>query len=134
VLPEKPSDGKSNTVLTQCIGGQEVQLIFDSATIAAIVVIVILFIFVIATVRASERRTEEKLRRMVHQSHLLLENDEARKLARTIRQEHPDACPGLDFTLKENGNGVHLDAWYSKKPKPKCVSMPTQKNKASSGT
>jgi len=78
---------------------------FDAATISAILVSLLIFAFLLTTIRNSEKRTEEKLRQVARHSSLLTHSDFARDLCKAIRKQYPDACPGLDFVLREDRKG-----------------------------
>jgi len=92
--------------------GLVINMSIDFATVSAILVSLLILVFFIFTLRATERRTVQKIREVAHQSALIGSNDLARDLCRAIRKQYPDACPGLDFTIAEDERGVHIDAWY----------------------
>lgn len=91
---------------------------FDFATLSAIAVSLLILVFLVFTVRATERRAEARIREVAHQSALISSNEMARDLCRVIRQHYPKACPGLDFTIEEDERGVHISAWYLPGPQP----------------
>jgi len=91
---------------------------FDLATLSAIVVILVVVAFLIFTMRDAERRNEAKMRRIMHQSVLMGRNEAAWELCRRVHEEYPDACPGLDFTFKEDERGVFVDEWKLPSPRP----------------
>ena len=91
---------------------------FDSATVSAFLVFLIVLVFLLYSIRASEKRVEEKIRGVARQTTLLNESEFARQLCQVIRKQYPDACPGLDFVLYEDEEGVHIDAWFLPHPEP----------------
>ncbi len=91
---------------------------FDAATLSGIVVILIVLAFLVGTVRGVERRSEQKIREVARQTTLISRSELARELCRVVHKRYPEACPGLDFTIREDENGVHISAWYLKSPKP----------------
>ena len=97
---------------------------FDAATISAFLVFIVVFLFLLYSIRASEKRVEEKIRRVARQTTLLNQNEFARELCQIIRKQYPDACPGLDFVLYEDDEGVHIDAWFLPHPEPQTKRIP----------
>ena len=95
-----------------------VTMSFDAATVSAFLVFLVIFVFLLYSIRASEKRTEAKIRRVARQSTLLNESEFARELCQVVRKQYPDACPGLDFVLYEDDEGVHIDAWFLPHPEP----------------
>lgn len=93
-------------------------MIFDVATISAIVLSLGILVFLIFTVRATEKRLDARMRHVAQQSALIGSNDLARDLCKVIREHYPRACPGLDFTIEEDERGVHISAWYLPGPQP----------------
>ena len=91
---------------------------FDLATISAIIVVLVILGFLIFIIRDAERRNETKMRRIMHQSVLMGRNEAAWELCRRVHEQYPEACPGLDFTFKEDERGVSLDEWKLPVPKP----------------
>ena len=91
---------------------------FDIATISAILVSLGVLVFMVVTIRRADDRNERRMRRIVHQSVLMQRNEAAWELCRRVRDEYPEACPGLDFTFKEDGQGVSLDSWKLPYPRP----------------
>jgi hypothetical protein len=91
---------------------------FDLATISAIIVVLVILGFLIFIIRDAERRSETKMRRIMHQSVLMGRNEAAWELCRRVHEQYPEACPGLDFTFKEDERGVSLDEWKLPVPKP----------------
>jgi hypothetical protein len=93
-------------------------MIFDFATISAIVLSLVILVFLIVNVRATERRIDARIRHVAHQSALIGSNDLARDLCKVVREHYPRACPCLDFTIEEDERGVHISAWYLPGPQP----------------
>jgi len=91
---------------------------FDLATISAIIVVLVILGFLIFIIRDAERRNETKMRRIMHQSVLMGRNEAAWELCRRVHEQYPEACPGLDFTFKEDERGVSQDEWKLPVPKP----------------
>lgn len=96
---------------------------FDFATLSAIVVILAVVAFLIFTIRSSERRNEIKMRQIMRQSVLMGRNEAAWELCRRVHDQYPEACPGLDFTFKEDDRGVFVDAWNLPYPRPEVKRM-----------
>jgi hypothetical protein len=90
----------------------------DFATVSTLVVSLAILVFFVFTLRATEKRTERKIREVAHQAALIGSDDLARDLCRAVRKQYPRACPGLDFTISEDERGVHIDAWYLPGPEP----------------
>jgi len=91
---------------------------FDAATFAGIIVVLIVLGFLVFTVRGVERRSDQKIRAVARQATLINQSELARELCRVVHKRYPDACPGLDFTIREDEQGVHISAWYMNSPKP----------------
>jgi hypothetical protein len=91
---------------------------FDLATITAIMVVLVIVAFLVFVIRDAERRNENKMRQIMHQSVLMGRNDAAWELCRRVHEQYPEACPGLDFTFREDDRGVFLDEWKLPVPKP----------------
>ena len=90
---------------------------YDALTITAIVIVVVLIV-VIGLIGRSNANTERKMRILARHLVMLEGNDEAKKLCQDIHREYPDLCVGLDFTLRESGEGVKIDEWKSDSPRP----------------
>jgi len=106
---------------------------FDSATIAAFLVSFVVFLFLLYSIRASEKRVEERIRRVTRQTTMLNQSEFARELCQVIRKQYPNACPGLDFLLYEDDQGVHIDAWFLPEPEPETKRISKAKAKAGTG-
>ena len=100
---------------------------FDLATISAIIVILVVVAFLIFIIRDTERRNEAKMRQIMHQSVFMGRNEAAWELCRRVHEKYPDACPGLDFTFKEDGRGVFVDEWKLPFPKPEVNRIDSKK-------
>jgi glutathione synthase/RimK-type ligase-like ATP-grasp enzyme len=49
---------------------------------------------------------------------MMQSSEDAQEICKKIRKKYPELCAGIDFTLKENEQGVSIDEWNSDKPKP----------------
>lgn len=90
---------------------------YDALTIAAIVTVAVLIIVIILIGR-SNADNDRKMRLLARHLTMLEGNEEAMKLCKEIQKDYPDLCVGLDYTLRENGDDVEIDAWNSDRPKP----------------
>lgn len=108
--------------------------VIRSCTISAIIVILVILAFLIFTIRDAERRNETKMRTIMHQSVLMGRNEAAWELCRRVHEQYPDACPGLDFTFKEDNRGVFVDEWKLPHPRPKVNRVDTKKSHLSDQT
>ena len=89
----------------------------DNLTLAAMVIVVVMIIVVILLNR-SRSETNRQMRKMARQMALIQYNEKARAVCQKIRDQYPELCAGIDFTLKESGGEVHIDEWNCNKPKP----------------
>lgn len=89
----------------------------DHLTVSAITIVITLVIVVILLGR-SRAVTEMKVRRLAQHLAMLESNEEARELCREIRKQYPDLCPGIDYTLREEGGRTAIDEWNSSRPRP----------------
>ena len=108
-----------------CIARNILNMTFDAATLSAIFVSLVILVFMVFTVRGAEHRNERKLRQVVRQNVLMRRNEAAWELCRRVHRDYPDACPGLDFTFKEDDRGVFLDEWKLPHPRPKVERVDT---------
>lgn len=92
---------------------------FDNLTWAAIAVI---FITLLGTTWAAHRAHvahREEIRKIAGNYVLILSNEEAVKLCKAIHKMHPDACPGLDYSLEVGSNGeTKIGEWSYSQSKP----------------
>jgi hypothetical protein len=101
---------------------------FDLATLSAIIVVLVIVAFLIFVIRNAERRNETKMRQIMRQSVLMGRNEAAWELCRRVHKQYPDACPGLDFTFKEDAQGVMLDEWKLPVPQPEVTRIDTNRS------
>jgi len=78
---------------------------FDSLTWSAIIIIFIILLATIWIVHRSNQEHRGNIRRFAKQQALMLSSDDAIKLCRAIRKIHPEACPGLDYSINVASNG-----------------------------
>ena len=90
---------------------------YDALTISAATVIVV-FIIVVILVGKSKAATEIKMRILARNLLMMQSSEEAMEICRKIHEKHPELCAGIDFTLKDKGNGIEIDEWHSNKPRP----------------
>lgn len=90
----------------------------DALTLAALIVSIAVVIAVLVLIRNGNKRNEELIREVAHQTSLVAEEDEARELCRVIHKMYPEACPGLDFTIRCKNGRATLDCWNLKSPAP----------------
>ena len=90
---------------------------YDALTISAVTIIAV-FIIVIIMVGKSKAATEMRLRILARNLVMMQSNEEAMEICRKIHEKYPELCAGIDFTLKEEGNGIEVDEWNSDKPRP----------------
>lgn len=91
----------------------------DNLTWAAIAVIVVTLL---ATMWASHRANiahREDLRKIAGNYVLILSSEEGIKLCKAIHKLHPDACPGLDYSLQVSSNGdTKINEWNYSQSEP----------------
>jgi len=90
---------------------------YDALTYSAITIVVV-YIIVVILLGRSKATAESRLRALAYQLSLMQHSEEARELCREIRKNHPELCPGIDFTLKETDGKAEIDEWKSNKPRP----------------
>ena len=93
-------------------------MVFDSATISAILIVIVALFFVVASVRNAEKNSERNMRKVMRQTMMMQRNKTAWELCKKVHAQYPDACPGLDFTFREDEKGVFLDEWRLPQPRP----------------
>ena len=90
---------------------------YDALTISAVTIIAV-FIIVIIMVGKSKAATEIKMRILARNLLIMQSSEEAMEICRKIHKKYPELCAGIDFTLKDEGNGIEIDQWNSDKPRP----------------
>ncbi len=90
---------------------------YDALTISAITIIAV-FIIVIIMVGKSKAAIEIKMRILARNLLIMQSSEEALEICRKIHKKYPELCAGIDFTLKDEGNGIEIDEWNSDKPRP----------------
>ena len=90
---------------------------YDALTISAITIIAV-FIIVIIMVGKSKAAVEIKMRILARNLLIMQSSEEALEICRKIHKKYPELCAGIDFTLKDEGNGIEIDEWNSDKPRP----------------
>ena len=90
---------------------------YDALTISAITIIAV-FIIVIIMVGKSKAAIEIKMRILARNLLIMQSSEEALEICRKIHKKYPELCAGIDFTLKDEGNGIEIDEWNSDKPHP----------------
>lgn len=90
---------------------------YDALTLSAVTIIAV-FIIVVIVVGKSKTATEIKMRILARNLLIMHSNEEAMEICRKIHEKYPELCAGIDFTLKDEGNGVEIDQWNSDKPHP----------------
>lgn len=90
---------------------------YDALTISAATIIVIVII-VIILVGKSKAATEIKMRILARNLLMMQSSEEAMEICRKIHEKYPELCAGIDFTLKDESNGIEIDEWNSDNPRP----------------
>ena len=90
---------------------------YDAFTISAITIIVASIIAIILIGR-NRAATEMRMRTLARNLIMMQSSEDAQEICKKIRKKYPELCAGIDFTLKENEQGVSIDEWNSDKPKP----------------
>ncbi len=92
---------------------------FDSLTWSAIAVTFVTLLATIWVVRRSNQEHRENIRRVASHYALMLSSGDAIKLCKAIRKLHPEACPGLDYSLHVSNNGdAEITEWNHKQLVP----------------
>ena len=99
------------------INYRETDMSYDALTVSAITIIVA-FIIVVIMVGKGKAATEMKMRILARNLLFMQSNEEAMEICRKVHEKYPELCAGIDFTLKDKGNGVEVDEWNSEKPRP----------------
>lgn len=87
-------------------------MIFDSLTWSALSIIFISLLAVIWSANRSNKEHRQNIRRVAQHSALLLGSEDAIKLCRAIHKLHPEACPGLDYSIKlTSSGGAEISEW-----------------------
>ena len=95
---------------------------YDTLTISAVTIIVV-FIIVIIMVGRSKTATEIRMRILARNLQIMQSNKEATEICRKIHERYPELCAGIDFTFKDDGNGIEIDEWNSPKPRPDAQAL-----------
>jgi hypothetical protein len=90
---------------------------YDAFTFSAITITVV-FIIVIILVGRGRAATELRMRNLARNLLMLHSNEDAVEICKKLHKKYPELCAGIDFTLKDDGNGVEIDEWNSDKPRP----------------
>jgi signal transduction histidine kinase len=90
---------------------------YDALTISVIITAVV-FIIVIIMISNSKTATDIKMRTLARSLVTMQGNKEAMEICRKIHEKYPDLCAGIDFTLKDESNGIEIDEWNSDNPRP----------------
>lgn len=90
----------------------------DSFTISAILVSLAVIAGLIYIIVSSHRRMEAKLRRYAAQQEYIKEQSACGDYCIVLRQMYPDAFPGIDYVVRDEGTGPHIVEWYLRKPRP----------------
>ena len=90
---------------------------YDALTLSAVTIIAVIIIVVIVVGR-SKAATEIKMRILARNLLLMQSSEEAMDICRKVHEKYPELCAGIDFTLKDEGNGIEIDEWNSAKPHP----------------
>ena len=92
-------------------------MFYDAFTISAITIIVASIIAIILIGR-NRAATEMRMRTLARNLIMMQSSEDAQEICKKIRKKYPELCAGIDFTLKENEQGVSIDEWNNDKPKP----------------
>ena len=90
---------------------------YDALTISVIITAAV-FIIVIIMISNSKTATDIKMRTLARSLVTMQENKEAMEICRKIHEKYPELCAGIDFTLKDESNGIEIDEWNSENPRP----------------
>ncbi len=83
----------------------------DWLTISAAGIVILMLAIVIFLLRRQGRELERGLRCAIRQQDLIQRHAGARRMCETIRSQHPEACPGLDFELEPDGDHARIIRW-----------------------
>lgn len=90
---------------------------YDAFTWSAVMIIAVVIIFVIIVGR-SRAATEIKLRNVSHNLTMMHSDEDAREVCRAIRKKYPHLCPGIDYTIRMNGDKAEIEQWNTSEPRP----------------
>jgi uncharacterized membrane protein len=90
---------------------------FDALTISVMITVAV-FIIVIIMISNNKAANEIKLRTLARHLATMQSNNEAMAICRKIHEMYPKLCAGIDFTLKDESDGIEIDEWNSDKPRP----------------
>ena len=90
---------------------------FDAFTLSAIAIVIAVIIVLVAASR-SRAANEIRMRKLSRNLLITQSSEDAREICRKIHKKYPELCAGIDFTLKDDGNGVEIDEWNSDKSRP----------------
>ena len=90
---------------------------YDALTISVIITVAV-FIIVIIMIGNSKTATDIKMRTLARSLVTMQSNKEAMEICRKIHEKYPELCAGIDFTLKDESNGIEIDEWNSDNPRP----------------
>ncbi len=92
---------------------------YDALTLSAGTIIVV-FIIAVIMVGKSKAAVDIKMRTLARNLQMLQSSEEAMEICREIHKKYPELCAGIDFTFKDEGNGIEIDEWNSDKPHPEA--------------
>ncbi|MCK4676248.1 MAG: hypothetical protein KAT61_10030 [Gammaproteobacteria bacterium] len=92
---------------------------YDALTLSAVTIIVV-FIIAVIMVGKSRAAVDIKMRTLARNLQMLQSSEEAMEICREIHKKYPELCAGIDFTFKDEGNGIEIDEWNSDKPHPEA--------------
>ncbi|NOQ68940.1 MAG: hypothetical protein GQ573_02325 [Gammaproteobacteria bacterium] len=92
---------------------------YDALTLSAVTIIVV-FIIAVIMVGKSKAAVDIKMRTLARNLQMLQSSEEAMEICREIHKKYPELCAGIDFTFKDEGNGIEIDEWNSDKPHPEA--------------
>lgn len=90
---------------------------YDALTISLIITAAF-FIIIMIIIGNNKTATDIKMRALANHLATLQSNKEAMEICRKIHEQYPGLCAGIDFTLKNESNGIEIDEWNSDKPRP----------------
>ena len=90
---------------------------YDALTISVIITVAV-FIIVIIMIGNSKTANDIKMHTLARSLVTMQSNKEAMEICRKIHEKYPELCAGIDFTLKDESNGIEIDEWNSDNPRP----------------
>jgi len=91
----------------------------DNLTWAAIAIIFVTSLATIWSARRAHIAHRKEIRKIAENYVLILSSEEAVKLCKAIHKLHPNACPGLDYSLQVSSNGdAKINEWKHTQPAP----------------